>query len=168
MLKKIVFFFAWLGIFIISLLGIIYVAVPHFIVKFEIETFMWNAIIIIVSLIYLFIALLKFSTFFIKEEGYILKNESGEVKISAESIKSIVKEILRKDSDISNVKVTSHKKGKKFGITIYLDMDTDKDIPGKTNEIQKIVKTELQDKLQLDLNFVKVKIKKLSLKNNTN
>ena len=164
MLKKIIFFFAWIGIFIISLLGIVYVTVPDFLVKFEIDTFMWNVIIVIVSLIYLLISLLKFFSLFKREEGYVLKNENGEVKISVESIKNIVKEILRKDTDVSNVKIKSHKRGKKYGITVHLDMDTDRDVPAKTNEIQQIIKDQLQDKLQLDLSFIEVKIKKLSLK----
>lgn len=166
--KKIIFFFAWLGIFIISLLGIVYVTVPDFIVKFEIDTFMWNTIIVIVSLLYLVVTILKFFTLFSKEEGYVIKNENGEVKISVDSIKNMIKEVLKKDTDISNIKINCHKRGKKFGITIHLDMDTDRDVPGKTHEIQNIIKNELQNKLQLDLSFVEVKIKKLSLKNSSN
>ena len=40
MLRKVIFFFAWLGIFVISVFGITYVAVPGFIVKFNIDGFM--------------------------------------------------------------------------------------------------------------------------------
>ena len=165
MLRKVIFFFAWLGIFVLSVFGITYVAVPGFIVKFNIDGFMWNAAVIVVSLIYLFISLLKFTTLFSREEGYVIKNQNGEVRISIDSIKSIIKEILNRDKEVRNVKIVCGRKGKKHTVTIYMDMETNKSIADKTSEIQNAVKYELQDKLQLDVSVVEVKIKKLSLKN---
>ena len=167
MLKKIIFFFAWLGIFILSIVGIVYVAVPGFLVKFNIDGFMWKVAIIVISLIYLFISLLKFGTLFSKEEGYVIKNENGEVRISIDSIKNIVKEILNRDKEIRNIKILCKKRGKKHTVTIYTDMETNKSISEKTSEIQNAIKYELQDKLQLDVSVVEVKIKKLSIRNNT-
>lgn len=168
MLRKVIFFFAWLGIFVLSIVGIVYVAVPGFLVKFNIDGFMWNAAVVVISLIYLFISLLKFTSLFSKEEGYVIKNENGEVKISIDSIKNIIKEILNRDKDVRNVKIICSRKGKKHTVTIYMDMETNKSIAEKTSEIQNAVKYELQDKLQLDVNVVEVKIKKLSLKNSPN
>ncbi len=168
MLRKVIFFFAWLGIFVLSVFGITYVAVPGFIVKFNIDGFMWNAAVIVVSLIYLFISLLKFTTLFSREEGYVIKNQNGEVRISIDSIKSIIKEILSRDKEVRNVKIVCGRKGKKHTVTIYMDMETNKSIADKTSEIQNAVKYELQDKLQLDVSVVEVKIKKLSLKNSPN
>lgn len=168
MLRKVIFFFAWLGIFVLSVFGITYVAVPGFIVKFNIDGFMWNAAVIVVSLIYLFISLLKFITLFSREEGYVIKNQNGEVRISIDSIKSIIKEILNRDKEVRNVKIVCGRKGKKHTVTIYMDMETNKSIADKTSEIQNAVKYELQDKLQLDVSVVEVKIKKLSLKNSPN
>ncbi len=168
MLRKVIFFFAWLGIFVLSIVGIVYVAVPGFLVKFNIDGFMWNAAVVVISLIYLFISLLKFTSLFSKEEGYVIKNENGEVRISIDSIKNIIKEILNRDKDVRNVKIICSRKGKKHTVTIYMDMETNKSIAEKTSEIQNSVKYELQDKLQLDVNVVEVKIKKLSLKNSPN
>lgn len=168
MLRKVIFFFAWLGIFVLSVFGITYVAVPGFIVKFNIDGFMWNAAVIVVSLIYLFISLLKFTTLFSREEGYVIKNQNGEVRISIDSIKSIIKEILNRDKEVRNVKIVCGRKGKKHTVIIYMDMETNKSIADKTSEIQNAVKYELQDKLQLDVSVVEVKIKKLSLKNSPN
>ena len=168
MLRKVIFFFAWLGIFVLSVFGITYVAVPGFIVKFNIDGFMWNAAVIVVSLIYLFISLLKFTTLFSREEGYVIKNQNGEVRISIDSIKSIIKEILNRDKEVRNVKIVCGRKGKKHTVTIYMNMETNKSIADKTSEIQNAVKYELQDKLQLDVSVVEVKIKKLSLKNSPN
>ncbi|WP_427042193.1 alkaline shock response membrane anchor protein AmaP [Fusobacterium sp. SB021] len=168
MLRKVIFFFAWLGIFVLSVFGITYVAVPGFIVKFNIDGFMWNAAVIVVSLIYLFISLLKFTTLFSREEGYVIKNQNGEVRISIDSIKSIIKEILNRDKEVRSVKIVCGRKGKKHTVTIYMDMETNKSIADKTSEIQNAVKYELQDKLQLDVSVVEVKIKKLSLKNSPN
>ena len=168
MLRKVIFFFAWLGIFVLSIVGIVYVAVPGFLVKFNIDGFMWNAAVVVISLIYLFISFLKFTSLFSKEEGYVIKNENGEVRISIDSIKNIIKEILNRDKDVRNVKIICSRKGKKHTVTIYMDMETNKSIAEKTSEIQNAVKYELQDKLQLDVNVVEVKIKKLSLKNSPN
>ena len=168
MLRKVIFFFAWLGIFVLSIVGIVYVAVPGFLVKFNIDGFMWNAAVVVISLIYFFISLLKFTSLFSKEEGYVIKNENGEVRISIDSIKNIIKEILNRDKDVRNVKIICSRKGKKHTVTIYMDMETNKSIAEKTSEIQNSVKYELQDKLQLDVNVVEVKIKKLSLKNSPN
>lgn len=67
-----------------------------------------------------------------------------------------------------NVKIVCGRKGKKHTVTIYMDMETNKSIADKTSEIQNAVKYELQDKLQLDVSVVEVKIKKLSLKNSPN
>ena len=124
--------------------------------------------VIVVSLIYLFISLLKFTTLFSREEGYVIKNQNGEVRISIDSIKSIIKEILNRDKEVRNVKIVCGRKGKKHTVTIYMDMETNKSIADKTSEIQNAVKYELQDKLQLDVSVVEVKIKKLSLKNSPN
>jgi uncharacterized alkaline shock family protein YloU len=57
------------------------------------------------------------------------------------------------------------RKGRKHLVTIYMDMETDKSVADKSAQIQNAVKYELQDKLQLDVGVVEVKIKKLSLKN---
>lgn len=105
---------------------------------------------------------------FSREEGYVIKNQNGEVRISIDSIKSIIKEILNRDKEVRNVKIVCGRKGKKHTVTIYMDMETNKSIADKTSEIQNAVKYELQDKLQLDVSVVEVKIKKLSLKNSPN
>ncbi len=168
MLKKIIFFFAWIGIFVLSILGIVYVAVPGFLVRFNIDGFVWNASVVVVSLIYLFISLLKFATLFTREEGYVIKNENGQVNVSIDSIKSIIKEILNRDKEVRNIKIVCTRKGKRHLITIFMDMDTNRSIAEKSAEIQSAVKYELQDKLQLDIDVVEVKIKKISLKSGDN
>lgn len=168
MLKKIIFFFAWIGIFVLSILGIVYVAVPGFLVRFNIDGFVWNASVVVVSLIYLFISLLKFATLFTREEGYVIKNENGQVNVSIDSIKSIIKEILNRDKEVRNIKIVCTRKGKRHLVTIFMDMDTNRSIAEKSAEIQSAVKYELQDKLQLDIDVVEVKIKKISLKSGDN
>lgn len=165
MLRKVIFFFAWLGIFLLSVCGIVYVTAPGFLVRFNIDSFMWNVFIVAVSLLYLFISLLKFADLFSREKGYVIKNENGEVNVSVDSIKSIIRDILNRDKDIRNPKIVCGRKGRKHLVTIYMDMETDKSVADKSAQIQNAVKYELQDKLQLDVGVVEVKIKKLSLKN---
>lgn len=165
MLRKAIFFFAWVGIFLLSIAGIIYVTAPEFLIRFNINGFMWNVSIVVISLLYLFISLLKFLTLFSREEGYVIKNENGQVNVSVDSIKSIIKEILNRDKEVRNIKIICNRRGKKHFVTIHMDMETNRSVADKSAEIQNAIKYELQDKLQLDVGVVEVKIKKLSLKN---
>lgn len=166
MLKKIMFFLAWLGIFILSLIGIVYVVVPKDLVQFDNYTniFNHNIIILAISILYFVICIVKLFSLFEKTKDYAIKTEDGIIYISASTITSFIIELLKNDSDISNLKIDTHRRGKKFNITVKLDMSSNGDISGKSMSIQNEVKTKLAEKMGIDVGNVEVKISKLSLK----
>jgi len=164
MFKKFLFFIAWVGMLVLASLGIVYVFIPKYLIAFQDDIFSRNMIILAVSVTYIFIIIIKFISLFKKEEGYIIKSDLGTVNISVDSIKGVIKEILSTDKEIKNTKIACGKKRKKHYILINLDMITNRSIAEKSEELQRKIKSEIQDKLELDIETIEIKIKKVSLK----
>ncbi|WP_297407895.1 alkaline shock response membrane anchor protein AmaP, partial [uncultured Cetobacterium sp.] len=101
---------------------------------------------------------------FSKEEDYVIKNENGTVHISTETVKSLVKELLSKDRDIRSLKIDCGKKGRKFYIIINLEILSNSSIAAKTTDIQSYIKNTLDEKLDLKVDVIEVRISKLSMK----
>lgn len=163
MFKKFLFFMAWIGMLVLAFLGIVYVFVPKYLIAFQEDIFSRNMIILIISIIYIIIVIIKFVSLFKKEEGYIIKSDLGTVNISLDSIKGVIKEILSPDKEIKNIKIMCGKKRKKRYILINLEMITNRSIAEKSEELQRKIKSEIQDKLELDIEIIEIKIKKVSL-----
>lgn len=159
MVKNIVFFIAWVGVFFLSMFGIVYVLSPNYLVSFQIN----NTIILIVSIVYFLIALFRFICIFQKEVSYEINSSFGNVSVSIESIKGIIKETLNKDNEIKNLKITCGKKGKKYKVVLFIELHTQQSIAEKSNLIQEIVKNELFNKLELEIDIIEVKISKVSI-----
>ena len=87
MIKKIIFFFAWIGIFLLSITGIVYVVIPKYLVQFNtyIGTLSYDIIVLIISIIYFIVSILKFLSLFEKNKDYEIKTEDGIVYISSSS-----------------------------------------------------------------------------------
>lgn len=166
MIKKTIFFFAWLGIFVLSLTGIVYVVMPKYFVQFNtyIGTFSYDLILITISIIYFVICIMKFLSLFQRTKDYAIKTEDGIVYISAATVTSFIRELLNADKDISNLKVDTYKQGKKFNIIVKLDMLSDGNVSGKSMSIQNEIKSKLADKMGIEIGNVQVKISKLALK----
>jgi len=69
MFKKIIFFFAWIGIFLISLVALNYILLPGQIVYDNpyveaVTSFQYKMIILVLAALYLFICLIKFFSLF--------------------------------------------------------------------------------------------------------
>lgn len=167
MIKKIIFFFSWLGIFLLSITGIVYVVVPKYLVQFNtyIGTLSYDIIVLVISVLYFMISILKFLSLFERSKDYEIKTEDGVVYISSASVTSFIRELLSKDKEISNVRVDTAKKGKKFNIKIRLDMLSNGNISGKSSSIQNEIKSKLADKMGLEVGAIEVKISKLAVKN---
>jgi uncharacterized alkaline shock family protein YloU len=166
MIKKIIFFFAWLGIFLLSITGIVYVAVPKYLVQFNayIGTLSYDIIVLIISILYFIISILKFLSLFEKSKDYEIKTEDGVVYISSASVTSFIRELLSKDKEISNIRVETSKKGRKFNIKVRMDMLSNGNISGKSSSIQNEIKSKLADRMGLEVGAIEVKISKLSVK----
>ena len=75
MFKKIIFFFAWVGMFVISLISLNYVLLPGQLFfnnpyTTNITTFQYKMIVLVLASLYIFICLCKFFSLFERKKDY--------------------------------------------------------------------------------------------------
>ena len=166
MFKKIIFFFAWIGIFLISLISLNYVLLPG---QFfydnpytaNITTFEYKMVVLVLASLYIFLCLYKFVSLFERKKDYQKKTENGTLKISRTTINNYVNDLLRKDSDITGIKTTSELKGNKFLIYIKCELLAKINIANKIAQLQELIKTDLNDNIGVEVNKVIVNISKI-------
>ena len=166
MFKKIIFFFAWVGIFIISLISLNYVLLPG---QFfydnpytaNITTFEYKMVVLVLASLYIFLCLYKFVSLFERKKDYQKKTENGTLKISRTTINNYVNDLLRKDLDITGIKTTSELKGNKFLIYIKCELLAKINIANKIAQLQELIKTDLNDNIGVEVNKVIVNISKI-------
>ena len=166
MLKKLIFFFAWIGIFLISLVALNYILLPGQIVYDNpyveaITSFQYKMIILVIAALYLFICIIKFFSLFERKKDYERKTENGLLKISKATINNYVMDLLRKDPDITGIKTVSELKGNKFFINIKCELLAKMNIANKISYLQNLIKTDLMENLGVDVNKVVVNIAKI-------
>lgn len=149
-----------------SIIGISYVAMPSYydeVLKVA-DTIGYRVILLVISILYLAICIVKISSLFQRTKDYAIKTEDGIVYISANTVTTYIRELLASDRDVSNIKVDTYKKGKKFNIIVKLAMASNGNVSSKSMSIQNEVKTKLADKMGIEVGDVQVKIAKLSIK----
>ena len=169
MFKKIMFFFAWIGIFLISLVSLNYVLLPG---QFfydnpytaNITTFQYKMVILVLASLYIFICLYKFFSLFERKKDYERKTENGTLKISRATINNYVNDLLRKDPDITGIKTTSELKGNKFLIFVKCELLARINIANKIAQLQNLIKNDLSENIGVDVNKVVVNISKIEAK----
>ena len=166
MLKKLIFFFAWIGIFLISLVTLNYILLPGQLLfdnpyVEKITSFEYKMAILVVAALYLFICLIKFFSLFERKKDYQRKTENGLLKISKATINNYVMDLLRKDPDITGIKTVSELKGNKFFINIKCELLAKMNIANKISYLQNLIKTDLMQNLGVDVNKVVVNIAKI-------
>ena len=166
MVKKLIFFFAWVGIFLISLVALNYILLPGQIVYDNpfveaITSFQYKMIILVIAALYLFICIIKFFSLFERKKDYQRKTENGLLKISKATINNYVMDLLRKDPDITGIKTVSELKGNKFFINIKCELLAKMNIANKISYLQNLIKTDLMQNLGVDVNKVVVNIAKI-------
>ena len=169
MFKKIIFFFAWVGMFIISLISLNYVLLPGQLFfnnpyTANITTFQYKMIVLVLASLYIFICLCKFFSLFERKKDYQRKTENGTLKISRATINSYVSDLLRKDPDITGIKTTSELKGNKFLIYIKCELLAKINIADKIAQLQSLIKRDLNDNIGVEVNKVVVNISKIEAK----
>ncbi|MGL5088217.1 MAG: alkaline shock response membrane anchor protein AmaP [Cetobacterium sp.] len=164
MIKKIVFFFAWLGIFTISSLGIGYITMPQYFSTIDTNSLMFKVVIFNICLAYICITILKLLSKFSKQKDYVIKNDHGSVHISTDTVKNLIREILSRDTDIKGLRIDCGNRGSKYFVKLNLDMISNNNLSIKTVDIQNLVKNSLEEKLDLKVDYIEVKISKLSIK----
>ena len=166
MLKKLIFFFAWLGIFLMSLIALNSILLPGQLLfdnpyTEKITSFEYKMVILVVAALYLFICLIKFFSLFEGKKDYERKTENGTLKISKTTINNYVMDLLRKDPDITSIKAVSDLKGNKFLIHIKCELLAKMNIANKISYLQNLIKTDLMENLGVDVNKVLVNILKI-------
>ena len=166
MLKKLIFFFAWIGIFLISLVALNYILLPGQLLfdnpyAEKITSFEYKMAILVVAALYLFICLIKFVSLFERKKDYERKTENGLLKISKATINNYVMDLLRRDPDITGIKTVSELKGNKFFINIKCELLAKMNIANKISYLQNLIKTDLMENLGVDVNKVVVNIAKI-------
>ena len=166
MVKKLIFFFAWIGIFLISLVALNYILLPGQLLfdnpyAEKITSFEYKMAILVVAALYLFICLIKFFSLFERKKDYQRKTENGLLKISKATINNYVMDLLRKDPDITGIKTVSELKGNKFFINIKCELLAKMNIANKISYLQNLIKTDLMENLGVDVNKVVVNIAKI-------
>ena len=166
MVKKLIFFFAWVGIFLISLVALNYILLPGQIVydnpfAEKITSFQYKMVILVLAALYLFICIIKFFSLFERKKDYERKTENGTLKISKATINNYVMDLLRRDPDITGIKTVSELKGNKFLINIKCELLAKMNIANKISYLQNLIKTDLMENLGVDVNKVVVNIVKI-------
>ena len=166
MVKKLIFFFAWVGIFLISLVALNYILLPGQLLfdnpyVEKITSFEYKMAILVVAALYLFICLIKFFSLFERKKDYQRKTENGLLKISKATINNYVMDLLRRDPDITGIKTVSELKGNKFFINIKCELLAKMNIANKISYLQNLIKTDLMENLGVDVNKVVVNIAKI-------
>ena len=169
MFKKIIFFFAWVGMFVISLISLNYVLLPGQLFfnnpyTANITTFQYKMIVLVLASLYIFICLCKFFSLFERKKDYERKTENGTLKISRATINNYVSDLLRKDPDITGIKTTSELKGNKFLIYIKCELLAKINIADKIAQLQSLIKRDLNDNIGVEVNKVVVNISKIEAK----
>ena len=171
MLKKFIFFLAWIGILILSVLGINFVLFPdQYIFSFPILTrlsiFELKMIILSVSVLYLFLVLYRFISLFERKKEYEKVTPNGVVKISNTTINNYVLDLLKKDREVSNIKVSSERKGKKFFIYVKFQILEQLNVTNKIVSVQNLIKEELNNNIGIEVKEVIVNVSGLSVQTN--
>ena len=166
MLKRLIFFFAWIGIFLICLVALNYILLPGQLLfdnpyAEKITSFEYKMTILVLAALYLFICLIKFFSLFERKKDYERKTENGLLKISKTTINNYVMDLLRKDPDITGIKTVSELKGNKFFINIKCELLAKMNIANKISYLQNLIKTDLMENLGVDVNKVVVNIAKI-------
>ena len=166
MVKKLIFFFAWIGIFLISLVALNYILLPGQLLfdnpyVEKITSFEYKMTILVVAALYFFICIIKFFSLFERKKDYQRKTENGLLKISKATINNYVMDLLRRDPDITGIKTVSELKGNKFFINIKCELLAKMNIANKISYLQNLIKTDLMENLGVDVNKVVVNIAKI-------
>ena len=169
MFKKIIFFFAWVGMFVISLISLNYVLLPGQIFYDnpyieDITTFEYKMVILVLASLYLIICLYKFVSLFERKKDYERKTENGTLKITRATINNYVSDLLRKDPDITGIKTTSELKGNKFLIYVKCELLAKINIADKIAQLQSLIKRDLGENIGVEVNKVVVNISKLEVR----
>lgn len=167
MIKKIIFFLAWVGIFLASLVGINYVFMPNSLAFSDIylrsfTNFEIRILVLVLAIVYLFLSIYKFLSLFETNKDFIKKTENGSINISQSTVNNFVSDLLKNDSTLSNSKVSSRKQGKKVVVEVKTSVVLPIKTMDKISSLQEMIKKGVLDYIGIEVNEVKINILKVS------
>ena len=143
--KKLLFFLAWLGIFCIGIFNIIYLVLPSLITRYiSISSFMLETAILVLSVLYVLLAVYKLLTKFERNKDYQVETPNGTVVIAASTINKYVVEVLQKNFPVQSTKVRSYNKRSGILIDAKMDMVLSKNVADSIQEVQTKITEEVQ------------------------
>lgn len=164
MFGKFIFFIGWIGIGILSILGI---GLALFQKNLGIDfmglmgTRIFNFSLFGISFFYLLLFIEKTISIFVKEEkGYEFKTDTGMVSISENSLNSLIKETVEQNKEVKNVKANSFKGKKGLNVNVRIDIEAVPDLSAKLNSIQMEIKEELIKKLNIEVDKIDIRANK--------
>jgi len=161
MIRKLFFAIAWIGILILSSLGIYLAIFPSYITALYVEGFTFRLTLLGIAVFYLLIFIEKFLMNFEKSKDYQVKTENGTLSISSVTINNLVKEVVLTNPELKNIRVKNKIKGKKLFIAVAVDAYSDSDIARSISETQGNIKEEVFENLALEVEEVEVKVAKI-------
>ena len=163
--KKLLFFLAWLGIFCIGIFNIIYLVLPCLITRYiSISSFMLETAILVLSVLYVLLAVYKLLTKFERNKDYQVETPNGTVVIAASTINKYVVEVLQKTFPVQSTKVRSYNKRSGILMDAKMDMVLSKNVADSIQEVQTKITEEVQDKLGIQIKKIKVHLSNMAVK----
>ncbi len=157
MIIKFLFFIGWIGIAILSIIGILTSIIPAYSEVIDFHSLIFRASLFIGSLFYFLLFVEKLVGIFVKDDkAYEFKTDKGLVKVSSLSVNNLIKNIAESNSNVKNVKVLSSQGKKGIKINLKLDINTLPNLTSEYAKIQKLIEEELKEKL--DINVEKIDI----------
>ncbi|MGF6906186.1 alkaline shock response membrane anchor protein AmaP [Fusobacterium sp. PH5-44] len=114
-----------------------------------------------ISCIYLFAYISKILSKLDSAPNYEIKTDDGTVSVSPSIVNNYVKEILKNDEEVKNLKVETIKHGKKFDIKMKADIATDESVADKSAAIQNSIRNDVSEKIGIEIGQVELVVAKL-------
>ncbi len=162
MIIKFLFFIGWIGIAILSIIGILTSIIPLYSEVIDFHNLIFRASLFIGSLFYFLLFVEKLVGIFIKDDkAYEFKGDKGFVKVSSSSVNNLIKSIVESNPNVKNVKVLSSQGKKGIKINLKLDINTLPNLTSEYSKIQEIIEHELKEKLNIDVEKIDIITNKL-------
>lgn len=160
-MKGIAFLLAWIGIFLLSLLGIFYSLSQEAFYNLNLGQPGYRWWILGISVIYLLIVILKLWSKFPERKDFEIDSEHGKIIISSESIKGVVKDIVGHEEGVHLLGVKTIKKFRSFNIELEVESGLSTDFYNNFIEINKKIKEEVKKSLNVEINNISLKLLKI-------
>jgi uncharacterized alkaline shock family protein YloU len=158
---KLIFAIAWVGIFIIALVGAYIGIFPEYLKLIDFNSYIVRGSLTGISLVYILLFIEKILLLFEKPKELIIKTPNGTLRISSASINNIVKEVVSEHPKVKNLKVKNKTNGKKLKIFVSIDIISSQSLSEELNLIQQDIKNRIENYLDLNIAEIELKVTKL-------